>query len=353
MTLLYLEPQEESTTLPMPEHLLEEMPLTNSLKTFIHRSRETIEAILNGWDPRMLLIVGPCSIHDAASTKEYAEYLSELAEEVSDHFFIVMRTYLEKPRTILGWKGILSDPMRDGSHQIEKGVRLARRLLLDLAAMGVPTASELLEPNTVHYYADLLSWGCIGARTSASPSHRQLAATMPYPIGFKNSTDGNLDHAIHGVVSANTHHVYLGVAPSGQMQRIQAEGNPRCHVVLRGSLGKPNYFPSEIENAILQCRASKVRERLVVDCSHDNSGKNAENQILVFKSVIEQIRQGNENICGVMLESHLNGGCQPISSSLEYGVSITDPCLSWRQTKELIHQAHQTLQENPAPCHLH
>lgn len=343
MTLISLEPETLENVLPVPKEIQQEIPLTPIRASFVQNTRNAIEAILNGWDTRLLLIVGPCSIHDPVAALEYGQRLSMLADHVSDRFLMVMRTYFEKPRSILGWKGMLYDPEIDGSHQLAKGIRLTRKLLANLADLRIPTGCELLEVNTAPYYTDFLSWGCIGARTSSSPLHRQMASSLNLPMGFKNSTDGNIDTAIHGVLSAESPHVYMGLSPSGHMVRVQSEGNPLCHVVLRGSLQGPNYDSPAVQRAIQKCRQAQICSKLMIDCSHDNSGKNPEQQERVFLSVVQQILKGNTHIAGMMLESHLNSGSQEIAFPLRYGISITDPCMNWQTTEKLVLQAHSLL----------
>jgi len=342
--MVSFEPSTSLSSLPTPEELQKDFPLTQAAASFVLRSREAVESILNGWDSRRLLIVGPCSIHDLSSALEYAERFRKLSERVSDHFFMIMRTYFEKSRTILGWKGMLYDPDLDGSYNLAKGARLTRQLLAELTEMHIPTGSELLEINTIHYYVDFLTWGCVGARTCASPPHRQLAASLTLPIGFKNSVDGNIDQPIQGILAAAAPHVYLGLTSSGQMTRIQAEGNSLCHVVLRGGLSGPNYRNESMSAVVQKCRQAKVRDRLVVDCSHDNCGKKPLQQINVFESLVDQLVQGNSSLAGMMLESHLEGGSQELLFPLKYGVSVTDPCLDWESTERLILTAHERLQ---------
>ncbi len=312
------------------------MPATKSQIEFVGRSRRELEAILSGQDNRFLLIVGPCSLHDMKSTQEYATKLKRLADKYSDRFLIVMRTYFEKPRTSKGWKGMLYDPYLDGSYDMGAGLRFCRKILLDLASMQIPVASELLEINTAHYLTDLLTWGCIGARTATSQPHRQLAASLHFPVGFKNTTDGNILNAVHGVVSASSPHVFLGVQPSGQLAKQVVGGNPFCHLVLRGSDHKTNYDAVAIAGALALCNASGIMDKIVVDCAHGNSGKKHERQIEAFEEVMEQRLEGNHSIIGAMLESHLYGGSQPFSASPKFGVSLTDPCLDWATTEKLI-----------------
>ncbi|MCH9627068.1 MAG: Phospho-2-dehydro-3-deoxyheptonate aldolase, Tyr-sensitive [Chlamydiales bacterium] len=339
MTLLSLTPDDFDTILPTPHELQEEIPLTSSQAAFIQESRATINAILTGLDDRKLLIVGPCSIHDTEAALEYARKLSILAEEVSEQFYVIMRAYVEKPRTITGWKGLLYDPHLDGSHNLGKGIRLTRRLFSDLTEMCVPIASELLEITTSHYFSEFLSWGCIGARTSSSPPHRQLAASLDFPVGFKNTVDGTIDHAVHGVLSASTPHVFLGLSTKGKMTRIQSKGNAHCHIVLRGGYGGPNYDSKSIMDTVERCQQAGIRDKLVIDCSHDNCEKRHLKQVSAFQALVELVAEGNQSIAGLMLESHLVGGSQPVSDQLRYGVSITDPCLDWPTTRQVILQA--------------
>ena len=319
--------------IPTPLELLDQMPLKPIQEEFIHTSRNTIKAILQGKDRRKILIVGPCSIHDEQATYEYALKLKYLSDDVKDHFFIVMRSYFEKPRTSMGWKGFLYDPHLDGSYDIAEGLFRSRQILLELAHMQVPAGSELLELNTAPYLADLLSWSCIGARTCSSPTHRQLAASLSMPIGFKNSTDGDVINAINGILSANTPQYFLGMDQNGNLNRIHAPGNPDAHLVLRGGDKKPNYDAPSIQEALERCRERRVLKKIFIDCAHDNSRKCPENQIKIFQSVMHE---NNPAVVGLMLESHLHLGSQPITPLLQYGVSITDPCLDWDSTETLI-----------------
>jgi 3-deoxy-7-phosphoheptulonate synthase len=320
-----------------------QMPITARMGAFISSARATIDAILEGDDNRILLIVGPCSIHDEKATYEFAKKLKKLSLEVSSTFFIVMRTYFEKPRTKKGWKGLIYDPDLDGSHNIHKGIVLTRKILMDLTAEEIPLGCELLELATFHYFSDLLSWGCIGARTCASQPHRQLASTLPFPIGFKNSTDGNVENALNGILSAKAAHTFLGVNSHGVLDRIKTEGNRFCHLVLRGGENGPNFDSLSIQNALEKCAEKEIRQKVLVDCSHDNSQKKEKLQILAFESVLKQIEEGNRNIFGMMLESNLFSGSQPLAFPLKYGVSITDPCLDWETTKDLILNAAERL----------
>lgn len=332
--------------LPTPEELHSRYPLSSAGATFIQQARNTIKNILDGRDSRILLIVGPCSIHDLEAAREYADLLKKLSQEVADLFFIVMRVYLEKPRTLLGWKGFVYDPYLDGSHDMAAGVRLSRQFLRELAQKEIPVASELLEIVTAPYFTDLLSWGCIGARTSCSQPHRQLAAGCNFPIGFKNSTEGNIEHAIHAVISASNPHTYMGIDEKGMLKRISTPGNPYCHVILRGGERSPNYDKNHISLALEKLASMAQKPRLIVDCSHDNCGKNYKEQISVFRSVVEQYLDGNRLIAGLMLESYLQSGNQPLAhpSFLKYGVSITDPCLDFPATESIIKEAYASMQ---------
>lgn len=343
MTLLTIEHDTLSSSLTTPEQLQDLIPLTGSQLKFILDFRRQIEAILDGRDPRPFLIVGPCSIHDVEAAKEYALLFKELARSVADKFFMVMRCYFEKPRTTLGWKGMLYDPHLDGSYEMEKGIRLARRLLSDLTDLEIPVGSEILEMTTAHYYADYLSWGCIGARTSASPPHRQFASSLEIPMGFKNSIDGNIDVAIQGMISAGSPHIFVGIGQNGVLTRTETLGNPYCHIILRGSERGTNYSAADVSAAVLKCQKANVRNSIVIDCSHDNSAKVPTNQIPAFNSFIEQVNMGSRHLVGAMIESHLLGGSQSIGKDLRYGVSVTDPCLDWKTTKELILEAYARL----------
>lgn len=321
-------------------------PLQATQKAFVEKNRKDISQILNGSDPRHLLIVGPCSIHDLKSAKEYARKLKQLTMEVSDHFLLVMRAYFEKPRTKLGWKGFLHDPGLDNSNDIEKGLVLTRQLLLELTQLEIPAAAEFLEPASCAYFDDLISWGCIGARTSASQTHRQMASGLPMPIAFKNTTDGNVDIAIHGIVSCAQAHAYIGIDQNGHVAALQTKGNSLGHLVLRGSDFETNYDPESVSCALKSLKKANLPLHLLIDCSHGNSNRTHEQQCHVFQSIIGQILEGNQSIRGVLLESHLNAGNQQMSGSpaqLQYAVSLTDPCLDWPTTENLIRWAHQKI----------
>jgi 3-deoxy-7-phosphoheptulonate synthase len=325
--------------LPSYKELKNQLPLAPKQHAFVKKSKQTISEILQGKDARLLLIVGPCSIHDPLSAKEFATYLKQLATLVAPHFFLVMRVYFEKPRTSAGWKGFLYDPLLDGSNHMRTGIEQTRQLLLELADLQVPTATEFLDPLTAFYYEDLISWGSIGARTSSSPIHRQLASGLSMPIGFKNGITGNISAAVYGVLAASYPQTYMGLSEEGQPVIIQTSGNADAHIVLRGGESRPNYDSSSIAEAVTKLTHAQLPPRLLVDCSHHNSDKKHDRQPMVFQSVLRQITEGNYAIRGIMIESHLYAGSQPLkthSNQLIYGVSITDACLDWKSTAQLI-----------------
>lgn len=328
--------------LPTPKELLNQVPLSLSEKGFVLKSREQIISCLAHEDPRLLLIVGPCSIHDPLATLDYALRLKELAKEVEDSFLIVMRTYFEKPRTALGWRGFLHDPFLDNSHQIHEGLLKTRYLLKELTALGIPLAAEFLDPATPYYFSDAITWGCVGARTVSSPIHRQMASHLELPIAFKNSTDGTIESALYAIEVAQKPHTFIGINQDGNLSLIHSKGNPHAHLVLRGGERAPNYDEAFIH------RTLRETPHLLVDCSHDNSRKKPEQQLEVFTEVLRQVLQGQSGIRGMMLESFLFEGNQPLSPHLKYGISITDPCLSFETTEHLIRKGAERLQ----PCAL-
>lgn len=335
--------------LPSPCDIKQEIALKSHHFDFIHESRRQIANILDGQDDRLILILGPCSIHDLQAAKEYAANLHFLAKNVSKSFFIVMRTYFEKARTALGWKGLLYDPHLDGSHDIITGIRQARQLLLDLTDMQIPTATEFLDPISHRYLSDLISWACIGARTTESQVHRQFASGLPMPVAFKNNTSGNINAAVKGVLTASSPHAFFGIDEQGQASIIRTKGNKQAHIVLRGGANQPNYDAYSIEKALELLRKNHLSERLVIDCSHDNSARCPNKQKNVFESVIRQYLNGNSAIRGLALESNLFAGNQSIpdnKSLLQYAVSITDPCLAWEETKSLILQNAEFFKKN-------
>jgi 3-deoxy-7-phosphoheptulonate synthase len=328
-----------------PADLRQVFPISEEASEFVSASRSHIKNILKGKDPRLMVVVGPCSIHDTTSTLEYAHRLSRLATELSDQLFLIMRVYFEKPRTTVGWKGLINDPDMDGSHQISKGLGIARRLLSDVTGMLLPVATEMLDPITPEYLADHLSWGAIGARTTESQTHRELASGLSFPIGFKNGTDGNLQIAIDAMIAAQHPHSFLGINREGRTSIVETVGNPDVHIVLRGGK-KPNYASEDIAKTEEMLTRSNLFPTIMVDCSHGNSEKNHEKQPQVLDRVVDQIVAGNRSISGIMIESFLEGGNQPIPkdlSQLKYGVSITDKCIDWQTTEAILRAAHDRL----------
>lgn len=322
-----------------PKALKQELLASPPQLEFVYKSRKQVEKILKGEDPRLLLIVGPCSIHDNSSAIEYASKLRLLSDALSDHFFIVMRTYFEKSRTSLGWKGVVYDPHLNGTNDIATGLRHARSLLLELADLEIPAATEFLDPFMPKYFGDLISWACIGARTTESQIHRQFASGLPMPVGFKNGTSGNVDVALNAVLTASHPHTFFSINDDGHLAVVNTKGNPHSHIVLRGGEGKPNYDPHSIASVIEKLKKSHLPSNIIVDCSHDNSSRKYEEQCTVFKSVLKQHLEGNTYIRGLALESNLFAGSQPMPIDkirLQYAVSITDPCLDWASTEKLI-----------------
>ena len=329
----------QHTLLP-PTQLHDDIPVSAQATRTVSEARRTLAAILSGRDQRLFVVVGPCSIHDPAAAMEYARKLKALADELKEQLFIVMRVYFEKPRTTVGWKGLINDPRMDDSFRIDEGLHVARRLLVDLNEMGLPCGTEALDPITPHYLGDLIAWSAIGARTTESQTHRELASGLSSPVGFKNGTDGNLDVALNAMLSAAQPHAFLGINGDGQVAVTQTRGNAFGHLILRGGT-VPNYDSvavSEAENAL---QTSKLPVNIVVDCSHANSRKNHALQTLVLKDVVHQIADGNRSIKGVMLESNLFEGNQKLGQPqhLRYGVSITDACLGWDTTAEALREA--------------
>ena len=329
-----------------PSEYLAEYPISSEIERMVVESREEITAIINGHDDRFLVITGPCSIHDERAGFEYANRLAALTEELNDRLMIVMRVYFEKPRTTVGWKGLINDPNLDGSCNIPSGLSRARRFLTDVAGLGLPTATEFLDPFTPQYVADVVSWGAIGARTAESQTHRQMASGLSMPIGFKNGTGGSIQLAIDGVIAAKVPHAFLGIDDAGAAAVVQTRGNAACHIVLRGGADGPNYSAEHVKDAQLNLEKSGIEPNLVVDCSHANCDKDHNKQPIAFRDVLQQRIRGNDGIIGVMLESHLNAGNQSLNGgpeTLKYGVSITDPCVDWETTEELLREAHGAL----------
>lgn len=333
-------PRAEGTSgevlLPTPAELRASLPLSAKVQAQIDQHREAIRRVLHSEDPRTLVVIGPCSIHDEVAALEYGEKLKKLAEDVSDRFLIIMRAYLEKPRTTVGWKGLLYDPERTGTGDLNEGLLRSRRLLLNLSDMGLPLATEALSPFAMDYLGDLVSWTAIGARTTESQVHRELVSGLPMPTGFKNGTDGSIGVAINAMKSAAHPHHRFGVGSNGAPAMITTDGNPDTHLVLRGGRGITNYDTESIRAAIESLTGAGVSASLMVDCSHDNAQKQSVRQLEIAREVIAQKRSGNQNIVGLMLESFLEEGRQNDSDDLLYGCSLTDPCISWKQTEELL-----------------
>ncbi len=325
-----------------PRELKVELPITREIGSMVAGSRKRITDILWQRDPRLLVVVGPCSIHDERAAIDYATRLSALREELAGRMEIVMRVYFEKPRTTVGWKGLINDPNLDGSQDIEKGLKIGRRMLLKIAGMGLPTATEFLDPIVPQYTADLVSWAAIGARTTESQTHREMASGLSMPVGMKNSTDGSLQIAIDGIKAARSKHSFLGINEDGVTSIVRTTGNPNMHLVLRGGNGKPNYYPDSIRAAEEKLLAEKLPAVLMVDCSHANSEKQHTRQEVVWRNVVQQRLGGTRSIIGLMIESNINEGSQPIPrdlADLRYGVSITDPCMGWEATERILRWA--------------
>ncbi len=337
----------ETRALPSPAQLLAKRPKTDQQAEFIARTRREIHRLIFTDDKRFLMIVGPCSIHDLKAGREYAGKLARLAREVSDRVMIVMRVYFEKPRTTVGWKGLIMDPHLDGTHDIATGLETARTFLGEVLDLGLPTATELLDPITPQYIADLICWSAIGARTAESQTHRQMASGLSMPLGFKNGTDGSITTAINAIKSAAQPHTFLGINLDGAASAIVTRGNPDCHVVLRGGNTGPNYSPAHITRTEELLAKAGLPKAILVDCSHDNSAKQPERQPEVMRELLTQITAGNTSIMGAMVESNLEAGSQPFpvpKEKLRYGVSITDGCIDWATTEKLIRDIHATLE---------
>jgi 3-deoxy-7-phosphoheptulonate synthase len=336
----------ETRALPSPAALLAELPKTEAQSEFVTRTRGDIRRVIFTDDRRFLLIVGPCSIHDLEGGRDYARRLASLAREVSDRVIIVMRVYFEKPRTTVGWKGLIMDPHLDGTHDIAAGLRVARTFLRDVLDLGLPTATELLDPITPQYIADLICWSAIGARTAESQTHRQMASGLSMPLGFKNGTDGSIPTAINAIKAAAQPHTFLGINLDGSASAIVTRGNPDCHVVLRGGTSGPNYLPAHIAQTEQLLAKAGLTKAILVDCSHDNSAKQPERQPEVMRELLAQIKAGNSSIIGAMIESNIEAGSQPFpqpKDKLRYGVSITDACIDWKTTESLVREIHTAL----------
>lgn len=331
------------TTLPTPALVKEEIPLSEELEGKIHAGRQEIQRILDRKDPRTIVIVGPCAVYDPQAALEYAERLRAVAEEVKDTLLIVMRVYFEKPRTTTGWKGLINDPRLDDSFHVEEGLYVARKLLLSIAELGLPIATEALDPIVPQYIGDLISWTAIGARTAESQTHREMASGLSTPVGFKNGTDGNVLIAVQAVMSAANPHRFLGINRDGQCSVVQTKGNRYGHLVLRGSKA-PNYDEASVQAAAELMVKNGLAPNIIVDCSHGNSNKDHTRQGAVLKDVLGQVKKGSSSIVGVMVESNLREGRQDLGKGpLTYGVSITDACVGWQETEELLRQAAREL----------
>ena len=335
-------------TLSTPAELKADLPLSEAASQTVLQGRATVRNILDGKDKRLFVVIGPCSIHDPKAANEYADRLKELSEKVKDTLYLVMRVYFEKPRTTVGWKGLINDPDMNDSFNIEKGLHIGRGLLLELNEKGLPCATEALDPNSPQYYQDLISWSAIGARTTESQTHREMSSGLSSPVGFKNGTDGGLTVATNAMQSVKHSHSFLGLNNEGQVSVIRTNGNPYAHVVLRGGNGKPNYDAGSVAEAENALAKAKVSNKIMIDTSHANSNKDPYLQPLVLKNITEQIIDGNKSIVGLMVESHIKGGRQDIPANLcdlEYGKSVTDGCIDWETTEKALLEMDAALKE--------
>lgn len=331
-----------------PDEIKAELPLSEAAKATVTKGRETVRNILDGKDHRIMVVIGPCSIHDVKAAKDYAQRLKALAEEVSDTLFVVMRVYFEKPRTTTGWKGLINDPHINDSFKIEEGLHIGRQLLLDVAELGLPASTEALDPISPQYMQDLIAWSAIGARTTESQTHREMASGLSSAVGFKNGTDGGLTVAINALQSVSSPHRFLGINTRGQVAITHTRGNPYGHVVLRGGNGKPNYDSVSVAMCEQALEKAGLSTNIMIDCSHANSNKNHELQPLVMENVTNQIIEGNKSIIGLMVESNIGPGNQKIPENLEdltYGVSITDACIDWEATEKALREMHDKLKD--------
>ena len=330
----------DETVLITPEKLKQNLPVSEKALNYIANARETLSNIIHGKDKRLIVISGPCSIHDVDAALVYAKKLKKLHDELGDSLYVVMRVYFEKPRTTVGWKGLINDPNIDGSFNIEAGLHKARKLLIELAELEIPMATEALDPISPQYLAEMFSWSAIGARTTESQTHREMASGLSMPVGFKNGTDGSLDTAINALKSAASPHNFMGINQQGQVAVISTSGNPDGHVILRG--GKtPNYDSASVAECEEKLKKAGLNDALMVDCSHGNSNKDYSRQPIVARDIMQQIIDGNQSVIGIMLESHLNEGNQSADlcvSDMKYGVSITDACINWDDTEELLRE---------------
>ncbi|MGM0432599.1 MAG: 3-deoxy-7-phosphoheptulonate synthase [Spirochaetota bacterium] len=334
------------TPLISPRDLRNRLAVEPELERQILQWRESVNRIVSREDKRIIGIVGPCSIHDKDAALDYAKKLAVLADSVKDKMVLVMRTYFEKPRTVLGWRGLILDPHLDGTYDIAHGLELAREILLEISRLGVPVGCEMLDPIVPQYIDDIVCWAAIGARTAESQTHRNLASGLSVPVGFKNSTSGNLNTAINAIKSAANPASFIGIDKHGNSSILRTTGNDKGHLILRGGAGAPNYYEEEVEGAQQSMRKMGLNPTVMIDCSHANSRKKYDRQKRVLRAVIDQILYGNTDICGFMLESSLYGGRQDIGDSLselQYGVSITDACIGWEETERIILKAYETL----------
>lgn len=338
----------ELRALLLPSLLIEELPITEKIAALVHQTRLNISDIIHNRDRRLLVIVGPCSIHDPVAAIEYASLLKRCADRFADDLLIVMRVYFEKPRTTVGWKGLINDPNLDSSFDINQGLRIARRLLLDINHLGVPTGSEFLDTIIPQYISDLTAWSAIGARTTESQIHRELASGLSMPLGFKNSTSGNVQVAIDAVMAAEQPHHFLGVSKQGIAAIVSTTGNQDCHVILRGSSHHTNYDAKSIAAVVEKLKEKHLNPRVMVDCSHGNSGKDHRKQIHVIEDIISQIKEKDHAILGIMIESHLMEGSQQLSPNapLKYGQSITDSCICFKDTEMLLEKLARSVNHN-------
>lgn len=320
---------------PAPYELVNKHPINDEISKLVYGTRNEISQILHNKDDRLLVVSGPCSIHDTESALEYASWLKTQSDKYKDNLLIVMRVYFEKPRTTVGWKGLINDPDLDGSYKISKGVEMARKLLIDIAGLDMPAGTEFLDPISPQYVTDLISWGAIGARTAESQIHRELASGLSCPIGIKNGTNGSLKAAIDGIQAANHSHVFLGATKEAEIAMLKTAGNSDAHIILRGGKS-PNYDEDSINQTLTALKEAEVNESIMVDASHGNSQKKFKEQVNVIKNIGDQISSGNHNLKGVMIESHINEGNQSISSNLKYGQSITDACINLDDTRKCL-----------------
>lgn len=331
-----------------PDQLKARLPATETAREAVHAGREAVRAVLARRDPRLLVVIGPCSIHDVDAAREYAGRLKVLADEVGDSLLLVMRAYFEKPRTTVGWKGLINDPHLNDTFAIDEGLTLARQLLLDIAEMGLPLSTEALDPITPQYLQDLIAWSAIGARTTESQTHREMASGLSCAVGFKNGTDGSLGVAINALQSVASPHRFLGINPAGQVSVLHTRGNPCAHIVLRGGSQGPNFDADSIAACEQALAKLSDRPNIMVDCSHANSSKDHDRQPVVARAIRDQILAGNDSVIGLMIESHLHAGNQPLTDDprdLRYGVSITDACIDWETTEELLRDLAGSLED--------